>query len=82
MSRIETKQQDGIWYAKLPGMLTSPTGQGKTEQEAVNNLAYLSSEASMVLHAERDYWLERWKPKTDKEAVELFQRAFGGVGQG
>jgi hypothetical protein len=74
MSKIKTEQQDGIWYAKLHGIL----GQGRTEQEAVNRLAYLSGEASLVLHAERDYWLERWKPKTDQEAVEMFQKVFGG----
>lgn len=79
-SKIRTEQHGDTWHAWLswPVPELAPKAQGGTEQEAVNRLAYLSAEAAIILHKEADYWLERWRPRTDRAAVELLQRAFGG----
>ena len=68
-SNIHTEQHGDTWHAWLscPVPELALKAQGKTEREA-----------AFILHEEADYWLERWKPRADQEAVELLQRAFGG----
>jgi hypothetical protein len=79
MPIIQTEQHSDHWIARLPGQIPAldKVARGLTEQEAVNLLAYFYADASIVLHHESDYWIERWMPKTDREAVETLYRAFG-----